>query len=110
MAASAASTWRSVSARVPLLSMMTVAWRAFSSWDVCAEIRAETGLTVVSAAYRLLPEHPTPAALEDTLAVARHLAKAERAIEVVAHFVLHEGLDLRVREADGAEVSQGVLD
>ena len=43
--------------------------------DVCAEIRAETGLTVVAADYRLLPEHPTPAALEDTLAVARHLAK-----------------------------------
>jgi acetyl esterase len=42
--------------------------------DVCAEIRAETGLTVVAADYRLLPEHPTPAALEDTLAVARHLA------------------------------------
>lgn len=44
--------------------------------DVCAEIRAETGLTVVAADYRLLPEHPTPAALEDTLAVARHLAKS----------------------------------
>ena len=43
--------------------------------DVCAEIRAETGLTVVAADYRLLPEHPTPAALEDTLAVARHLAR-----------------------------------
>ena len=42
--------------------------------DVCAEIRAETGLTVVAADYRLLPEHPTPAALQDTLAVARHLA------------------------------------
>lgn len=43
--------------------------------DVCAEIRAETGLTVVAADYRLLPEHPTPAALEDALAVARHLAR-----------------------------------
>lgn len=43
--------------------------------DVCAEIRAETGLTVVAADYRLLPEHPTPAALQDTLAVARQLAK-----------------------------------
>jgi acetyl esterase len=44
--------------------------------DVCAEIRAETGLTVVAADYRLLPENPTPAALDDTLAVARHLAKS----------------------------------
>ena len=42
--------------------------------DVCAEIRAETGLTVVAADYRLLPEHPPSAALQDTLAVVRHLA------------------------------------
>lgn len=40
--------------------------------DVCAEIRAETGLTVVSVDYRLSPEHLHPAALQDTLAVARH--------------------------------------
>jgi acetyl esterase len=41
--------------------------------DVCAEIRAATGLTVVCADYRLSPEHLHPAALEDALAVARLL-------------------------------------
>lgn len=42
--------------------------------DVCAEIRAATGLTVVLADYRLSPENRHPAALEDALAVARALA------------------------------------
>lgn len=41
--------------------------------DVCAEICASTGLRVVSVDYRLSPEHPHPAALEDTLAVTRAL-------------------------------------
>ncbi len=39
--------------------------------DVCAEICAGTGLRVVSADYRLAPEHPHPAAYEDALAAAR---------------------------------------
>lgn len=43
--------------------------------DICADIRAATGLTVVCADYRLSPEHLHPAALEDALAVARALAK-----------------------------------
>lgn len=40
--------------------------------DVCAEIRAATGLTVIAVDYRLSPEHLHPAALEDALAVIRH--------------------------------------
>lgn len=39
--------------------------------DICAEICAATGLRVVSVDYRLSPEHAHPAALDDTLAVAR---------------------------------------
>jgi acetyl esterase len=39
--------------------------------DICAEMAAETGLTVISADYRLCPEHPHPAAYDDALAVAR---------------------------------------
>jgi len=41
--------------------------------DVCAEIRATTGLTVVAVDYRLSPEHLHPAALQDALAVIRAL-------------------------------------
>lgn len=37
--------------------------------DVCAEIRARTGLTVVSVDYRLSPEHRHPAAFDDACAV-----------------------------------------
>lgn len=42
--------------------------------DVCAEIRGETGLTVVSVDYRLCPEHPHPAAFDDALAATRAIA------------------------------------
>lgn len=43
--------------------------------DVCAEICARTGYTVVSADYRLSPEHPHPAAFEDALTVARQASR-----------------------------------
>ena len=42
--------------------------------DVCAEIRATTGLTVVAVDYRLSPEHQHPAALDDAVAVPRAMA------------------------------------
>ena len=41
--------------------------------DVCAEIRARTGLTVIAVDYRLSPEHLHPAAFDDVCAVARAL-------------------------------------
>lgn len=44
--------------------------------DVCAEIAAGCGLTVISADYRLSPEHLHPAAFDDCLAATR--AAAER--------------------------------
>ena len=39
--------------------------------DVCAEIRSVTGLTVVSVDYRLCPEHPHPAAYDDSVAATK---------------------------------------
>lgn len=41
--------------------------------DVCAEICDQAGVDVVGVHYRLAPENPFPAALEDVLAVCRHL-------------------------------------
>ena len=43
--------------------------------DVCAEIRAATGLTVISVDYRLSPEHHHPAAFDDACAVIAAIAE-----------------------------------
>jgi acetyl esterase len=44
--------------------------------DICAEICATTGLTVISVDYRLSPEHLHPAAFDDSLAVVQNRLRA----------------------------------
>lgn len=41
--------------------------------DICAELCAQTGFDVISADYRLCPEHTHPAAFDDAMAVFRFL-------------------------------------
>ena len=43
--------------------------------DICAEICAGTGFEVISADYRLAPEHPHPASFDDALAVFEWIAE-----------------------------------
>jgi len=46
-----------------------------SHHGLCSQLAAQTGMELVSASYRLAPEHPAPAQLDDALAVARALAE-----------------------------------
>ncbi len=47
-----------------------------SHHGLCSRLAAQTGMELVSASYRLAPEHPAPAQFDDALAVAQALAAA----------------------------------
>lgn len=74
--------------------------------ELCRFLAAEAGCTVVGVDYRLAPEHPFPAALDDVLAAVRWAADLEgtRAVAVSGDSAggnLAAAAVLRLRDAGG---------
>lgn len=66
------------------------------------DLAAASGLTWISCSYRLAPEHPHPAPLEDALAAVRCIADRAAALEVDADRIGVAG------ESSGANLAAGV--
>lgn len=77
--------------------------------DVCAEIRARTGHTVVSVDYRLSPEHPHPAAFDDACAATRALAEEIGGPIVLAGDSAGGNLAAAVAQAIGRNGALGIV-
>ena len=82
--------------------------------DICAELARDAGAAVISVDYRLCPEHPYPAAIEDGLAVLGALRSDPRTHGVDAERMVLAGdsaggmisaaMALRLRDGDGPQV------
>jgi acetyl esterase len=80
--------------------------------DVCAEICEAADLTVVGVHYRLAPENPFPAALDDAWAVLQHLAQRHDSIIVGGDSAggnLAAAISLKARDEGGPRISGQVL-
>ena len=77
---------------------------AASNQDLLARLSHAAGVSAIGIDYRLLPEHPFPAALEDTLAAAEELAGASGPLVIAgasAGAALAIGAALRTSERGG---------
>ncbi len=77
--------------------------------DICAEIRHQTGLHVVSVDYRLCPEHPHPAAFDDACAATRAIAAELPAPLVLAGDSAGGNLAAATTQAIGRKGDLGVV-
>jgi len=89
-----------------------------SAGDLCRELAARTGRVVVSVDYRLAPEHPFPAGLDDAYAalewVSQHAETFGGAGDLAvagtsAGGNLAAAVALRARDHDGPEISHQAL-
>jgi acetyl esterase len=80
--------------------------------DVCAEISDQADVAVVGVQYRLAPEHPFPAALDDAWAVLQYLSQNHARIVVGGDSAggnLSAALALKARDEGGPKISGQVL-
>lgn len=80
--------------------------------DVCAELAAGAETQLVAVAYRLAPEHPFPAALDDGWVVLKHLIAEGQAIVLAGDSAggnLAAALAIRARDEDVGPITGQVL-
>jgi acetyl esterase len=110
--------YRSIAAALPGAAVLYAHGGGFvlgsleSHDDVCAEIAAATGATVVAVDYRLAPEHRHPAQLDDVETVWRTVTRAFDRVVVAgdsAGACLVAGLCLRLRRKGDMQPAGQVL-
>jgi acetyl esterase len=80
--------------------------------DVCAELSDRADVAVVGVQYRLAPDHPFPAALDDAWAVLGYLAQRYNRIVIGGDSAggnLSAAIALKARDAGGPKISGQVL-